>query len=84
MNKSLMIGLAAAVFCVSVVACDRLNAKPQKWEYQVLSGVSAKDEETQLKKLGEEGWELVTATTTETSGGVTNEWDCYLKRPSAE
>ena len=47
----------------------------QKWEYKVIKGSSTNEDE--LNRLGQEGWELVTAAL-----GADSSFRLYLKRPT--
>lgn len=50
----------------------------QKWEYTTLPKIATKDLLVELNKLGELGWELITAP----PGSTPPEYSCYvLKRP---
>lgn len=78
--KNAVLMLAGAVVAGIVLTLTPLNAQPaaekpsvQKWEYLV------DFHEKNLKSNGEEGFELVTVTETEGSGGEARRF--YFKRP---
>jgi hypothetical protein len=91
MKKSILIGMPIALLCLGLIGgltaeepSPQLKAKPQKWEYQVLSNPNPKDEHDQLNKLGKDGWELVSVLTWEANGNTIPGYIFYFKRPLAQ
>jgi hypothetical protein len=88
MNKLIVVGMLVAIFCLGVIACDRIKAQPTKWEYQVLNfDEPGGDDHAQdrLNQLGKEGWELVSVQAYEANGVTQNFFaKVCLKRPLAQ
>jgi hypothetical protein len=78
MNELSVVGMFVAVFCLGLVACDQFKAQPTKWEYQILY-FQTNHPDDQINKLGKDGWELVTITSSEVRGTY-----AYFKRPIAQ
>ena len=91
MKKFILVGMVIAIMCLGLIGIlkagepsSQLKAKPQKWEYQVLSNPNPKDEHDELNKLGKDGWELVSVLAWEANGSTIPGYIFYFKRPMAQ
>jgi hypothetical protein len=79
-SSHMCLGLSAAALTVSLMsaapATSQQPAVKQKWEYLV-SVLSQQEMPVELKRLGEDGWELVTLERMDKYNSAT----VYFKRP---